>query len=232
MKVIKTRSLICSLSFTGIDIGKKNMHARLIGAVCILLYGFSVPAHAIPTLLFDGSVAFDTGVDILSVEATLTGTEDIDPVPNLTNSIMTFDALLLSVNDNGIFTTGTFGGMPGYDLSIIDGDNNTLLTGEFVSLQMEGVNDSVFQGNNSGVVTGVVSATGGSLAALFGEGNLLAVEFNLDTVFSGEMFNTNFTGGIDGRITGANVAAPTALWLLGSGIFLIGVSQTRRNTTS
>ena len=177
-------------------------------------------AHAIPTLFFDGDISFDATSGLLSVTSVLTATQDIAPAPELLGSSLDFTALFSSVDDSSsLFTAGIFGTTAGTDLTVIDGDSNTLLTGDFSSLILKGRN-----GLDSGLVKGTLDATGGSLQDEFGIGNLVALQFNLTTSFSVEMFANDFAGGIDGRIEGeaVEVPEPATPALLALGMLFIG----------
>lgn len=201
----------------------KNL-AKGIGLVIALT---ATSAQAIPTLHFDGvasaanpgnGINFDGISKLLSVSALLTNTVDINPAPNLTGSNMSFSATLDSVDTSSpFFTVGNFIGVAGNDITIVDGDNNTLLTGEFTDLSMRGVNNF-----NRGVVSGTLQANGGSLMNLFGTGNLIALEFNLDTVFSANMYDNTFSGEIDGRIEGQSVSVPEPFL---PGLFGLGLAM-------
>lgn len=177
-------------------------------------------AHAIPTLFFDGDIAYDVNSGLLSVVSVLTATQDVAPAPELLGSSLDFTALFSSVDDsNAAFTAGYFATTAGTDLTVIDGDTNSLLTGNFSSLVLKGGN-----GLNSGLVKGTLDSTGGSLQNEFGIGNLIALQFNLTTSFSATMFDSDFTGAIDGRIEGetVNVPEPSMPALLALGMLFIG----------
>lgn len=180
----------------------------------------SSAAQAIPTLFFDGAINFDSRTGLLSVTSVLTGTEDIMPAPNLVGSSLVFATLLTSVDSTSpLFTVGNFGTSAGTDLTVMDGDSNTLLLGDFSSLQMKGGN-----GYSSGLVTGTLNSTGGDLQSAFGIGNLIALQFNLTTTFSSNMFEDSFFGAIDGRIEGQQVQVPEPAMpaLLALGLLVIG----------
>jgi hypothetical protein len=175
-------------------------------------------AHAIPTLFFDGDISYDQTTGLLSVSSVLTSTFDIAPSPTILGSSLDFTTLLSAVDSsNSNYTVGLFGTTAGTDLSVVDGDSNSLLTGNFSELTMKGGN-----GLDFGLVTGTLDADGGTLQDMFDIGNLIALEFNLSTSFSTTMFDYSFDGLIDGRIEGASVPEPTMPALLALGILLIG----------
>ena len=192
---------------------------NLIKGLGFALAMITSSAHAIPTLFFDGDINYDVGTGVLSVQSVLTATTDITPTPDLLNSSLDFTAIYDYADiSSGFFTVGIFGTTAGTDLIVMDGAT-TLLTGNFSSLEMKGAN-----GFSTGLVTGTLNATGGDLQNEFGIGNLIALEFNLNTNFSADMFTGSFSGGIDGRIEGsaANVPEPAMPALLALGVLLIG----------
>jgi hypothetical protein len=195
-------------------------------AIGLVIAFVTSSAYAIPTLFFDGTVTFDAISGELLVTSELVGTTDIVPSPNLTNSNLTFSANLESVDSSSpYYTIGLFSGVAGDDLTVSDGDMNTLLAGEFLSLQMKGGNSF-----SSGLVTGIIDATGGDLQTEFGTGNLIALELNLTTSFGADMFGSNFSGDIDGRIEGhASVPEPAMVMLLGFGLALLGMIKLPAN---
>jgi hypothetical protein len=190
---------------------------------------FASSAYAVPTLLFDGEISYRGG--LLNIDSVLTGTQDIASAPELAGSNFDFIAMLTSVDTSSSFLTiGNFGTTAGTDLTVTDGNNIELLTGNFASLQMKGGN-----GSDRGLITGVINATGGLLEDNFGIGNLLAFELNLSTTFSAEMFDSLFTSDIDGRLVGEDTVdapEPTPLALLALALMIVGFVKHGRTTQS
>ena len=181
------------------------------------------PVYAVPTLFFDGDMSYGASSGALSVVSVLTATQEINPSPELMGSSLTFSTSLTGVNvSSSIRTIGLFSSGTGDNISVTDGDSNNLLFGEFTSLTMMGRN-----GKDLGRITGTINATGGLLESYFGEGQLIALVFNIDTVFSANMFNNSFVGNIDGRIEGETqtLPAPDILTLLGFGLILMGIRK-------
>ena len=205
-----------------------NKFTKIIGLVLTLA---ASTAHAIPTLLFDGTIGYTTDTQELSVSAVLTETFDITPAPELSGSSMVFSAILDNVESiaGGCFfcATSTKGHfisnsiLLGDDLVILDGLGNELLTANFISLSLEGAN-----GSDNGVVTGVLAATNGSLMGLFDNSDFFAFQLNLDTLFSNTMYQDDFSGRVDGNIKGSvAVPEPSLLALLGLGILIVGFTR-------
>jgi len=197
---------------------------NLIKGIGLALALITTSAHAIPTLFFDGDITYSASTGELSVTSVLTATEDVSPAPELVGSELTFSAVLDTIIAETSVTTGIFDGVIGDDIQVTDGDLNSLLVGEFLDLEMMGRN-----GRDAGIVSGTVNATGGSLAEMFGAGNLIALQFNLSTVFSADMFDTDFIGSIDGRVEGEAVPEPNVLALFGFGLVLMGLIRSRRS---
>ncbi len=196
---------------------------NLIKGLGLALAMVASSAHAVPTLLFDGYIDYDAGSGLLSVNSVLTATADVSPAPVLLGSSLNFSVLYNGVDTaSSLYTVGLFGTSTGTDLTVLDGSSNILLTGNFDSFKMLGGN-----GLSSGLIIGALSANGGDLQTAFGLGNLLALEFNLTTTFSATMFDSNFSGGIDGRIKGetVNVPEPAMSALLALGVLFIGFAN-------
>ncbi|MDH5612113.1 MAG: PEP-CTERM sorting domain-containing protein [Gammaproteobacteria bacterium] len=182
--------------------------------------------QAIPTLFFDGSINYTVDSGELQVSAALTETTDINPAPELSGSSMNFSVFFDTVETYSAScffcatsTRGSFHGATDAlinDLEIFDGNGNTLLTAKFLGLSLEGIN-----GGTTGEVIGLLNATGGSLEYLFGSSDLFALQLGLDTVFSNTMYDSNFTGMVDGNIKGNSVPEPSPLALLCLGLLMV-----------
>lgn len=203
-----------------------------IGLILALTTSIS---QAVPTLLFNGQINYTAGTttlgtNTLSVTSELISTQDIFPAPNL-NGSLNFDAALLSSYFGFGINVGSFGTIVGQDdITIKDaGGVNTLLTGNFTSLVMSGNDNDV-----SGSITGELVSTGGSLATEFGTGNVLALQFNLNTTFNSSMFDSDFSGLINGDIRGQATAVPepSLIALLSVGILFIGYAGKKSRTPS
>ncbi|MCG8534147.1 MAG: hypothetical protein MI808_03530 [Pseudomonadales bacterium] len=172
-------------------------------------------AVATPVLYFNGSFSFDSSTDSLQVTATVDNAINVSqPVSN--NSTFTFTTQLLGVQGNGPLVESNFGSQQnGNDFSIIDG-TNTLLDGTINSLLMSG-----FQGSNFGALTGDLDASGGSLLNDFLlDTSLFALQLNLTSPFSLTMFDGDFSGLLDGSLTGvpASISEPAPISILMMGL--------------
>lgn len=188
----------------------------------------TMSAQAVPTFFFNGTIGYDASSTRLSVVSDLTATADIFPAPAIQGTL-NFDADLISTFFGSGFNIGSFGTISGQDdIRVLDANSDVLLTGNFSSLTMSGSDNS-----DSGTIFGDLTSTGGLLAAEFGIGNVLALQFNLNTTFNSEMFKRNFAGLIDGNIQGqniVNVPEPSLLALLSMGVLLIGFAGKKSRT--
>jgi hypothetical protein len=197
---------------------------KVIGFVIALL---ASSAQAVPTLFFNGTIGYEASSSRLTVASDLTGTADIFPSPALQGTL-NFEAELLSTFFGSGYNIGSFGTIASQnDITVFDANSNLLLSGNFSSLSMSGSDNA-----DNGSIFGELTSTGGSLAADFGIGNILALQFNLaGTVFNSSMYNTDFTGLIDGNIQG--VPEPSLLALLSMGILMTGFGfTTKKSRTS
>jgi len=194
------------------------------------LLAVSSVSFAIPTLNFGGSIIYDTtGLfpSDLAITGTLSNSQDLSVSPDLGTSSVSLFADLLSVSSDAFTTTGTFGTSLVTDLLIMDdggalGATRILLTAEVTTVQLFGPN-----GFNLGSLEGQLAITGGLLAGDFGgAGAITAFNFNLNTVFGPNMFDSNFAGNTNGYIEATPVPEPMPLALLSIG--LIGITLTRK----
>ena len=188
----------------------------------------SSSCFAIPTLKYGGSIFYDsTGVfpaDLNISGVILPGDyTELSYSPDLATSSVILSADFLSASSDGSHTTGLFGTTPANDLLISDAfGTNTLLTGNVSTLLLTGR-----EGMNLGILAGTINITGGLLAGDFGGvGSLFSINFNLDTMFGPDMFNSNFFGITNGSITKVEVPEPMPLALLSIG--LLGMTMSRK----
>lgn len=197
--------------------------------VLAVLLGTSQAVQAVPTYYFDGQLVFDAGTGALDITAVITDSADLSVTPVYTGSSVEFHATFSSASDSGGVTTGDFTGAGGTDFSFVGGDATVLLDGSIISLSILGAD-----GNDFGVLTGEVTPTGGSTLSDFSDpSSVFSLVLNLDTVFSATMFESSFTGHVDGRLeavptTPSELPVPAAIWLFGSGLLgLVGVARRR-----
>ena len=198
-------------------------------AIGFILALATTSAQAVPTLYFNGTIGYDAASTRLSVISDLTGTADIFPAPPLQGTL-SFDVDLISTFFGSGFNIGSFTTISGQDdITVLDANSTVLLTGNFSTLTMSGSDNS-----DSGTIFGDLTSTGGLLAAEYGLGNILALQFNLNTTFNSTMFNHDFAGLIDGNIQGQNVVKapePPLLALLSMGALLIAFAGKKSRTS-
>lgn len=187
----------------------------------------SSASFAIPTLKFGGNISYTADTlspaDLNITGVLIPGYTDLSIAPVLESSSVILSADFISASSADGNTTGLFGTTPVNDLLISDNYGlNTLLTGDVNSLMLTGREDT-----NFGILVGTIEITGGLLADDFGGlGSLFAINFNLDTMFAPDMFDSDFFGITNGSITAAVVPEPMPLALLSIG--LIGITLTRK----
>ena len=181
--------------------------------------------QAAPTFYFDGDFSFDSTTGLLTVDAVIDGTEDLTYGSDLIGSSFSLVTQLTSVADNGSTIESTFASdMDGLlDFSIVDSSTSVLAgdVDEFVMLGRTG--------RDAGILEGFLDATSGVLSSEFlEEASLFALELNLTTVFAANMFDSNFSGDIDGQLVGtpASVPEPGSIFLIALG--LLGLATRAR----
>jgi hypothetical protein len=204
----------------------KSFSNAITSLLAVGLLVTSSVSFAIPTLKFGGNILYTTDItspaDLNISGVLIPGFQDLSIAPDLTSSSVILSADFVSASSVDGNTTGLFGTTPANDLLISDNFGlNTLLTGDVNSLMLTGR-----EGTNLGILVGTIEITGGLLAGDFGGlGSLFAINFNLDTVFAPDMFDSSFFGITNGSIT-ATVPEPMPLVLLSIG--LIGMALTRK----
>lgn len=178
---------------------------RFLGML-FLVANFQV--HAVPTLYFDGDTNYDAISGLLTIDAVLTGSVDVAPPPSLDGSSLTLSTSFGSVSSAGGITTGFFGSAPGApDLRIADGNSNILLEGEIMDLLLRGAD-----GADLGILAANFTPTAGSLLGDFSDpSGIFALELNLTSVFGAGMFDEDFSGQADGRITPGEAFPPSLI---------------------
>ena len=200
---------------------KKHGIFSILGLAALL--GFSFNAAAYPVLSFDGVLDYTANDGRLIIDGSLTGSQEVNPLPVLAGSSFSMDALFsgLGADTNSFLTVGEFSGIAGSDLVVMGGDGALLLEGELASIEMRGAN-----GFDMGVLTAVFNPTAGLLADQFSPASdLFALQLNLSTLINGELFFDDFSGFVDGSLTSTtavtSVPEPNVFILLSLGLAMI-----------
>lgn len=197
---------------------------------------------------FNGPISYSPTTGVLTIAPGAGGAEILSssglPAPlaviptTETNSnipgsevILSMSLVSGSVSDNGTYTSAAFSTATGYQAALYLGNGSggtsttPVLTGTLSNLLVAG-----YDGENFGVLTGYLHPTGGSAYSYFSDpSDLIALNFDLTTNFSGSMYESAFTGQINGQVESQTaVPLPGALPLLVGGIGLLGLSGPRR----
>ena len=181
-------------------------------------------ANATPTLFFDGDIAYTASSGELSGLADVIDSDDISAsldLPGTLDFVVSFSSVD-SLTFPGITIAEFAGDALSDDLIIMDAMANVLLTGNFVSFEIRGANTRDF-----GIISSAFEINGGSLMSDFSTGNILALQFNMSSAFSEDLFRQDFDGLIDGRMTFEYAATPepSVLVILGMGLVLVGFAN-------
>jgi hypothetical protein len=222
--------------------------ARLSNVLALGL-GTSSITHAavVADYFFNGPIAYSSNSQTLSVATGPTGAVLFNstglPVAysvtaaNQAGSevVMSMNLVGSSIVDNGFSTTANFSTPTGYKVELFLGNGSggtaatPVLTGWVSSMQASGID-----GSNTGVLTGYLHPTGGSAFAYFSDpSNIIALDFNLSTDFSSLMYQSSFSGQINGQVQAqaAPVPIPATLPMLVSGLGLLGAARAKRRPT-
>lgn len=216
-----------------------------------LAAGPTLHASTVADYYFNGPISYSASGQTLLVNTGSQGAELISstglPAPfavvptgqpgsNILGSEVMLSMNLIpgSVSDNGFATTASFTTANGYQAALYLGNgsggtaSSPVLTGTLSNMQVSG-----FDGGNSGVLTGYLHPTGGLAYSYFSDpSDVIALDFDLSTNFSSTMYQSSFSGQINGQVESAAPAVPipTALPLLLSGLALMGGAAFRRQT--
>ena len=195
----------------------------------LLVSGNGVQANT-PELSFAGGFNYAysdvTSIGFLTITGNLNGFQDLSIAPALANSQFTltsiFQSAVYGVNKTeGIFGTSVTQLNP-WDFTITGGDNTNLLQGSVNSLAMSGINGFSF-----GLLSADLDIVKGALANDFniGSSSLLGLTFNMSTPLASNIFQTSFSGDVNGLLTAKAVNVPeiSSIFLMLAGFLgLIG----------
>jgi len=180
---------------------------------------FSASIHAVPTLDFIGGLAFDSTADILTIIGQINGvSSEFNAIEaELLNSSLVLSVELASVTGNTVtnplppfdevttivadFNSGT-----GTDLQITKLATTWLVANVVDPVIMAGTKDRDF-----GDLNGEFLPTAGDLLSYFTlPSSIFALEVSLTNPFSLEMFDSDFTGDVNGSVA-AIAGNPSAI---------------------
>jgi hypothetical protein len=223
--------------------------AAHLSTVLALGQGLSSITHAatVADYYFNGPIAYSSTSQTLSVAtgssgAVLFNSTGLPTAYSVTAAnqagsevVMSMNLVGTSIVDNGFSTTADFSTPTGYKVQLFLGNGSggtaaaPVLTGWLSSMQASGID-----GSNTGVLTGYLHPTGGLAFSYFSDpSDIIALDFNLSTNFSSLMYQSAFSGQINGQVQAqaAPVPIPGTLPLLLSGLGLLGAAKARRRLT-
>ncbi|HEY4446290.1 MAG TPA: hypothetical protein VGN30_18555 [Steroidobacteraceae bacterium] len=223
--------------------------AAHLSTVMALGLGSSSIARAatVADYFFNGPIAYSSTSQTLSVAtgsggAVLFNSTGLPAAYSVTAAneagskvVMSMNLVGSSIVDDGFATTANFSTPTGYKVQLFLGNGSggtaaaPVLTGWLSSMQASGID-----GSNTGVLTGYLHPTGGLAFSYFSDpSDIIALDFNLSTDFSSLMYQTSFSGQINGQVQAqaAPVPIPATLPLLLSGLGLLGAVKAKRRVT-
>ena len=178
----------------------------------LLLLALLLPfarAEALPALFFDGTLAYSQASQLLTLSAPITATEGLS-LPLGAGSEFHFIARFASLTTAGaiLATLDPVAATPGVE--VVDGGGTALLLGDLGTAALGGG-----AGSDLGILAAQFHPTAGALRGNFGDqASLFALTLNLSTPFSPTLFETDFSGAVDGRIQAVVPEPATGLLLL------------------
>lgn len=210
-------------------------------AACIPFGSIAEAGTVVADYYFNGPIGYDATTQTLSVSPSaqifqsvgLPAAYSLVPGVNQAGSQIDLSMQLnpASVLDNGLTTTASFTEPAGYQAALYLGNGSggtaasPVLTGTLTGLAVVG-----FDNNNLGILTGYLHPTGGLAIQYFSDpSDVIALDFNLSTTFSQQMYAGSFTGQINGQVEAVPmVPLPAGLPLLLSGLFGLAVFRCGR----
>jgi len=198
-------------------------NCRSLYLVLVFLSCSSLASANTPELSFEGNFNYTysnvTSIGFLTLTGSLIGYQGLNSTPILQNSVFSLTSKFISAT-YGSEVIGQFGTsvtqISPFDFSIVGGDNTNLLQGSVSSLSLSGLN-----GFNFGLLSGNLEPFNGALYDSFtsSSSSLLGLVLNLSTPLSSNVFNSSFSGSVNGSLTAVAVSESDSVWLL-----LIGFS--------
>lgn len=178
-----------------------------IGSAVLLSFIAVAHVQAAPIIFYDGTVQYSATTQDLTVNATVTSVDTAAVSSDVLGSVLTFSANLDGVADAGFFTNASFSTDP--SAFSLDGADN-YITGGIQNLTMSGVNYT-----NTGSLQGTIDLIAGTLLSDFeSQAQLFAIELDLTNFISLNMFDSDFSGVLDGQIDATPVPESVSLVLL------------------
>ena len=192
----------------------------------VLCFILSPLCQAMPMIGFSADLDYTASDHVLRAQGIANSVQDLPTSFDVfVGSDIQFSSMLSSILNFGPLSIGSFSDSG--DLSIVGSGGEILLTADLSEVSLAGLVNT-----NTGVFEADLMVTGGSFGQHFmGPNDLFSLVFNLTTNFSPDIYDTDFSGVMNGQIefNGFVVSEPNVLGLAVLGCFALW-RQRRRNS--
>ncbi|MDH5570445.1 MAG: PEP-CTERM sorting domain-containing protein [Gammaproteobacteria bacterium] len=196
----------------------------------VFVFVYSSNTLAYPVLTFNGGMNYSADTGYLTISGALDAALDVTPFPDLATTTfeLTTQFTGISAFSNSSMTVADFTGIGDTSLIISDAVSGILLQGDLSYIEMRGTNGS----NRGFLFADFVPATGLLLDQFSPLSGLVAFQLNLTNAFSTSMFETSFSGNVNGDVSNpdyVSVPEPSIFALLAIGLVATFITRKKIN---